>query len=128
MPEIEGFVAQLVTDEQLLINVGERDGVREGMTFEVLDPRTMNVKDPVTGEDLGSLKRVKIRVVVTQVSERLSLARTRSSGSTLGAVSQLLSGARQRGSLTGDKWPEGVERGDPVILAPSVSTETSSAR
>jgi hypothetical protein len=125
MSEIEGFVAQLVTDEQLLMNVGERDGVREGMTFEVLDPRTMNVKDPVTGENLGSLKRVKVRVVVTQVDERLSLARVRSSGTTLGAVSQLLAGSRQRGFLTSDKWPEGVEKGDPVVLAPPTSAETS---
>ena len=122
----EGVVGQVGTDEQWLRNIGGRDGVRVGMTFEVLDPRTMNVKDPVTAENLGSLKRVKVKVVVTQVDERLSLARVRSSGTALGAVSQLLAGSRQRGFLTSDKWPEGVAKGDPVVLAPPTSAETSS--
>lgn len=126
MSEIQGLVAQLVTDEQLVMNIGERDGVRKGMTFEVLDPRTMNVKDPVTGENLGSLKRVKVRVLVTEVAERLSLARVGTRTVGIGAVAQILAGSRQRSVLTSDKWPEGVEKGDPVVLVPPASSETSS--
>ena len=35
---IAGAVAKLITDTELAINKGRRDGVRRGMVFDILDP------------------------------------------------------------------------------------------
>lgn len=73
---ITGQVAKILTSRELVINRGSVDGVQHGMRFEVLDPRAENIEDPVTGETLGSLDRPKVKVEVSDVSERLSVART----------------------------------------------------
>lgn len=46
------------------------------MRFDILDPEGENIEDPETGEILGSLKRVKVRVEVIKVQEKLSVAST----------------------------------------------------
>ena len=56
--------------------MGSADGVEVGMYFDVLDPKGEDVKDPDSGEVLGSLDRPKVRVKVTKVQERLSVAST----------------------------------------------------
>lgn len=113
--DIEGLVAKIVTDDELLINKGNPDGVEVDMIFEVLDPRTQNVTDPQTGENLGSLERVKARVRVVEVGDRISLARIRPSrGSALSDAARIVSGLPGTSRLTSEVWPEGVERGDPV--------------
>lgn len=109
---IEGIVAKLVTDDELLINRGLIHGVEKGMEFAVLDPSTMDVKDPETGENLGSIVRTKARVVVTTVGERLALTRISTSRG-ISAVASAMAG--RTGVLTGDAWPEGVRVKDPVI-------------
>jgi hypothetical protein len=73
---IRGQVAKVLTTRELAINRGSRDGVQVGMRFAVLDPRADNIKDPETGEVLGSVSRPKVNVEVTRVEERLSLAAT----------------------------------------------------
>jgi hypothetical protein len=73
---IEGAVAKILTARELVINRGSEDGVEPGMRFEVLDPKAENVKDPETGEILGSIDRPKIGVEVTRVAEHLSIAQT----------------------------------------------------
>jgi len=73
---IRGKVAQILNSRELIINVGERDGVVVGMYFDILDPKGEEVKDPDTGEVLGSVARPKVRVKVTKVQERLSIATT----------------------------------------------------
>ena len=74
---IRGKVAKIFNSRQLAINVGASDGVSEGMYFDVNTPLGEDIKDPVTGESLGSIDLPKIRLRVTQVSERLSVATTR---------------------------------------------------
>jgi hypothetical protein len=115
---LKGYVARLITDDELAINLGSRDGVKEDMIFSILDERTDNITDPITGEDLGSIERVKAQVKITTVSERLSLGliswpTRRREGFPLDVG--ILMGPRPRsGKLTGSTWPEGVKVGDPV--------------
>jgi hypothetical protein len=46
------------------------------MKFDVLDPKGEDIRDPDTGEVLGSLQRPKVRVEIVQVQERLSVGQT----------------------------------------------------
>jgi len=73
---IRGKVAQILNSRELVINVGERNGVVAGMYFDILDPKGEDVKDPDTEEVLGSVARPKVRVKITKVQERLSIATT----------------------------------------------------
>ena len=73
---IRGKVARNLNSRELAINVGSADGVEVGMYFDILDPKGEDVKDPDSGEVLGSLDRPKVRVKVTKVQERLSVAST----------------------------------------------------
>lgn len=112
-----GRVIQLVTDDELLINLGSIHGVTAGMRFKVLDPTTLDVTDPVTGEKLGSIDRVKAQIQVTQVSERFSLAEVHPprGRSGIGSAAQVLMEPKPpSATLTGDTWPDGVQVGDPL--------------
>jgi hypothetical protein len=73
---ITGQVARILTTRELVINRGSSDGVRKRMIFEVLDPKGEDITDPDTGAVLGSIDRPKIRVRVTDVEHRFSVART----------------------------------------------------
>ena len=111
------------------------DGVEVGMYFDVLDPKGEDVKDPDSGEVLGSLDRPKVRVKVTKVQERLSVASTYKTyevnvGGSGGALSFGLSNlllppqyvTRQETLKTSEKTWEDldekesyVKTGDPVV-------------
>lgn len=73
---IRGKVARILDSRELAINIGSDDGVKEGMYFDVLDPKGEDIKDPDTGEVLGSLERPKVRVRVKSVQPRISVATT----------------------------------------------------
>ena len=72
---IEGKVARLLNSRELIINRGSEDGVEDGMRFEIIDEFD-EIRDPDTKEILGGIKRVKVRVKVSDVQERLAIART----------------------------------------------------
>ncbi len=72
---IEGKVAKVLNKRELVINRGAEHGVENGMRFEVVDDFDP-ILDPDTGETLGTIKRVKIRVRVSYVQPRFSIART----------------------------------------------------
>jgi hypothetical protein len=115
---ITGFVARIVTDDDLIINKGRADGVVEGMIFDILDTRTRDIKDPYTGEDLGSFNRVKAKVRVDEVGDRISLARiTPSRGGAISEAARIVAGVPKTSRYTSEVWPEGVEVGDPVGFA-----------
>jgi hypothetical protein len=99
---IRGKVARILNSRELAMNVGSKDGVAVGMKFDVLEPKGEEIKDPDTGEVLGSLSRPKVRVRVKSVQDRLSVAETFREheinvggvgpkiGETLGGLSDLL--------------------------------------
>jgi hypothetical protein len=112
---IEGYVARIVTDDELIINKGSADGVNVNMIFSVLDPRTQDIRDPITGENLGSIERHKAQVRVTRISDRISMARiTPARRMTLSDAASVVSGVPRSSRLTSNFWPEGVQEGDPV--------------
>lgn len=73
---IEGKVAAIVNSRELAINRGRDHGVTEGMRFEVMETPDTQIIDPETHESLGTIELVKIRVRVTVVEARFSIAET----------------------------------------------------
>lgn len=73
---IEGQVAAIINARELAINRGSDHGVEEGMQFEVLEPDGVAITDPETDAHLGSVTQIKIRVRVTEVEDKWSLAET----------------------------------------------------
>jgi len=73
---IRGKVARILTSRQLVINVGSSSGVELGMKFDILDPKGDDIRDPDTGEILGSVNRPKVRVEIIDVQSKLSVAQT----------------------------------------------------
>lgn len=137
---ISGQVAKVLTSRNLVINRGREDGVRPGMKFAVLDPRTQDVTDPKTGQSLGSIELTKVKVQVTRVADYLAIAQTYEVESPghptgLGNIASLFASSGYmpttfvslRGADGGrDELEEGdsyVKRGDPVVEI--VETETS---
>ena len=74
--QLRGRVAQILTSREVAINLGENDGVRLGMYFDILHEQGQDIKDPVTGDILGNIERPKVRVKVTRAQDKLSLAST----------------------------------------------------
>jgi hypothetical protein len=73
---ITGKVARILNDRDIALNIGTDQGVSIGMFFDVLDTAGEEIRDPETNELLGTVDRVKVRVKVTRVQEKLSVAST----------------------------------------------------
>ena len=73
---ITGLVAQIVSDQEVILNRGSDHGVQRGDIFAILDPKTGAISDPVTHEELGGIRRVKITVKASSVAPKVTLART----------------------------------------------------
>ena len=71
---IRGKVASVINKREIAINLGTAHGVDVGMDFDIMETIEVDIKDPDTGEVLGSLEHPKIRVKVTHVQEKLSVA------------------------------------------------------
>ena len=74
--QLRGRVAQILTSREVAINLGEDDGVKLGMYFDILHEEGLDIRDPKTGEILGNIDRPKVRVKITHVQDRLSMAST----------------------------------------------------
>ena len=72
---IEGRVARILNERELIINLGIEQGIQDGMKFSIME-ETGNILDPETRESLGSLTREKIRVKIVDVRPKLSVGRT----------------------------------------------------
>lgn len=72
---IEGKVAAILNERDLVVNKGSESGVREGMTFKVTEP-DLSLKDPDTGESLGILAREKIRIKIVEVKPKYAIGKT----------------------------------------------------
>ena len=76
MTPIRGKVARVLNEREIAINRGTANGVTIGMYFDVMDVHNENIIDPDTDEVLGPIERSKVRVEVTHVQEKLSVAKT----------------------------------------------------
>src|SRR5215217_4842499 len=84
---VEGKVAKILGNNEIVINRGRREGVRQGMLFEIFAPEGEEVWDPDTGETLGSVEDVKAKAEVTEVKDKLAVARLQNAQDTpFGAV------------------------------------------
>ena len=72
---VEGKVAKILGNNEIVINRGRGEGVRQGMLFEIFAPEGEEVWDPDTGETLGTVEDVKAKAEVTEVKDRLAVAR-----------------------------------------------------
>lgn len=71
MPErIEGVVSAIIDDRIIVINRGEKDGVKEDMTFAIFTVGE-ELTDSKTGESLGNFEHVKVKVEVIHVQEKM---------------------------------------------------------
>jgi hypothetical protein len=72
---IQGKVATILNERDLVINRGSLSGVKEGMIFAILEP-TVEITDPDSGNSLGSITREKIRVKIIEVEGQFSVGKT----------------------------------------------------
>ncbi len=83
---VEGKVAKILGKGEVVLNRGRMHGVRQGMVFEIFAPEGEEVWDPDTGETLGTVEDVKAKAEVTEVKEKLAIARFVDSDSPFGAA------------------------------------------
>ena len=69
---IEGKIASILDEYNVVINVGRLHGVTEGMSFVIYSPGEEEVRDPDTGKSLGCMELVKGYVRATHVQENLT--------------------------------------------------------
>jgi len=72
MSEIEAKVAQVISDYQVALNAGEAQGVQEGDAVALY--RTVDVKDPDSGDILGSVKVKYLSLEVAFVEPKFCVA------------------------------------------------------
>lgn len=73
--DVAGKVAQVLNERELVINIGQQDGVMEGQRFKVISATPLDVRDPDTGELLGSIEREKVRVQASQVFDHMTVCK-----------------------------------------------------
>ena len=73
---IRGKVARILSTREVALNIGKEHGIEPGMLFEILYAAGMVIEDPDTGEALGSVDVPKVRVKVTRVYDKWSVAST----------------------------------------------------
>jgi hypothetical protein len=77
MPDrLEGLVADILNEREVVINIGTKNGVEPGMKFAILSPRPHEIFDPKTKEKLGVVERVKVRLKASDVREKFAVLRT----------------------------------------------------
>ena len=73
---IRGKIARVLNTREVAINKGTDNGVEIGMVFKILSTKGSEIKDPDTGESLGSVELVKTTIKVIAVQERIAVAST----------------------------------------------------
>ncbi len=81
---VEGKVAKILGKGEIVLNRGRSHGVRQGMFFEIFAPEGEEVWDPDTGETLGTVEDIKAKAEVTEVKEKLAVARISEASSPFG--------------------------------------------
>ncbi len=73
---VEGRVAQILNERELVINIGSEMGVKRGMKFAILAPKPLEIVDPETKVVLDHLDREKVRVAATEVRPKVTVCKT----------------------------------------------------
>jgi hypothetical protein len=73
---IEGRVARVLSERELVINRGAHHDVREGMRFAVLAASPIEVIDPETDEIIDVIDREKVRVEAVEVRDKSTICAT----------------------------------------------------
>lgn len=73
---IEGNIAAILNEREVVINRGSEDGVEIGMVFKILAETPLIIKDPKSHMSLGELDREKTKVKCIEVQERFSVCTT----------------------------------------------------
>lgn len=71
---MDGKVIRILSDTELIINLGADDGVEFGSKFEIYEPGE-SVVDPSTKKNLGVLDYVKATVKVIELHNSFSLVK-----------------------------------------------------
>ncbi len=71
---INGKVARIVDRTMVALNIGKKQGVREGDSARVY--RQVDVQDPDSHEELGTVHLTKVELRVTYVDDRFCIAET----------------------------------------------------
>ncbi len=110
---IEGKVIRILDEYSIVVNVGRIDGVTEGMVFVIFTQSGDEIKDPDSGETLGTLENVKDYVSVAHIQDKFAtcvakeVKKILKEGESHGA--QTLSGAMMAESMSAR--PEGSKIG-----------------
>lgn len=72
---IQGKVANVTRDRELIINRGSDHGVKPDMYFYIKDD-PIEVTDPDSGDVIGNVTPIKVVVRVHEVAEKFCIART----------------------------------------------------
>ena len=73
---IEGKVAAILNEHEVVLNIGSEAGVEPKMKFDIVTPELGEIIDPDSGEALGTLDLVKTRVEVVVIQHKMCVART----------------------------------------------------
>jgi hypothetical protein len=73
---LEARVAQILNARELVINIRESSGVKQGMKFAVLSESPTEIRDPVTNELLDTIDRVKVKVRASEVRPKVTVCKT----------------------------------------------------
>ena len=77
MSRIEGKVASILNEREVVLTVGEEHGVQVGMQFNILYPGGIEIRDPDNPNIIiDSIEWPKTQVKIIQVYPRLAVART----------------------------------------------------
>ncbi len=76
MTRIEGKVATVLNERELVLTVGSEEGVAVGMRFKILYPGGIEITDPDTNEPLGNVEWPKTEVKIVSVQPHMSVGRT----------------------------------------------------
>lgn len=73
---LQGKVAQILNERELVINIGAADGVQRDMKFSVLAAEPLEIMDPDTGDVIDRIEQEKVRVEVARLRDKTAICRT----------------------------------------------------
>jgi hypothetical protein len=75
MEPIKGNVAKIIDEYTVILNIGFKSKVEEGMRF-IIYSEGEEIIDPVSGKNLGKFENIKAKVKVVSVAENYSTAKS----------------------------------------------------